>query len=672
MKKTFNSACPLDCPDRCSFGVEVEDGNITRIFATDANPLTKGVICAKARHQLARQNSPDRVTRPLRRVGRSWQPITWPDAYDLIQKNLLENIEQYGPLSIMLLSGFGAEGLLQSFDQRFFNILGGVTRTSGCVCMGAGIKAQEYDFGEVYSHSWADLLNAKTIIIWGRDPLVTNYHLTPYIKECRAQGAKVVVINPLKVESTKLADYHLAPRPGTDGALAMAMAHVIMDTRRVDFNFVHQYVKGFKEYAERVKEWAPERAEQITGISAEEIKHLALLYADSKPASILLGFGLQRYKNGGQTIRAIGALAALTGNIGTPGGGVAYAHRYWKGLFSSLSGKEYIKSERFLPIAQLAAAIEDTKEPPIQAVFVSKTNPVTQLPNSNHLREAFRAIPFKVVIDFFLNDTAEEADLFLPVATIFEQEDIIYNSWNEYALYAEPVVPPRGEAKSELQIFTELAQHFGIADRFGVHSASEWLSTAISPLVEHGITLDTFKSAAVRCPAIKEVAWPDRHFLTPSGKYELYSELAEQQTGDPLPGFGRLGPLGDNDLALEYPLQLMTPHPKLSMHSSFFVPEMLPDQANHPVLTLHPTDARARYLASGDQAIIETTAGQLNTLVKVSDQVMPGVAVIDEGSWIKDGGGVNLLTAAVQSDMGGGTAYYDCRCQVRKYQIDSL
>ncbi|MDA8235733.1 MAG: molybdopterin-dependent oxidoreductase [Clostridia bacterium] len=671
MTYTVNSACPLDCPDRCSFVVEVENQQVTKVTGSKSHPLTGGFVCSKAKHQVARQNSPDRVTKPLIKRNGAWQPTDWETAYSLIKEKLTGILENHGPKAILHFSGGGSEGLLQSFDQRFFNVLGGPTRPSGCVCWGSGLRAQEYDFGAVYFHSWSDLVNARTIILWGRDPMVTNLHIVPFIKEAKAKGAKVVVINPLEVESVQLADYHVAPRPGTDGALAMAMAHVLLAERELDMDFISDHVYGFEEFVKRAKDCSPQWAQEITGVPAERIRELALLYGKNKPGAILLGYGLQRYSNGGQTIRAIDALAALTGNIGVPGGGVNYGHRYWKMVINSLAGQEFVTETRTIPFAKMASGIAAAQDPPIKAIFVSKFNPITQLPDSNLLKQAFRGVEFKVVLDFFLNDSAEEADLFLPVATSFEQSDIILNSWNEYGLYAEQAIPPRGEAKTELEIFSRLAGEFGLQDKFGTYSREEWLQLAIEPLRELGINLETFKGGPVRCPIFEQVAWEDRKFATPSGKYELFSAGAAEETGDPLPGYGALGPLGDEELAREYPLQLMTPHPKFSLHSSFFTPD-LQDLPNHPILRLHPDEGKGRYLAKGDRAIVETSVGEMMAVVELTAGVRPGMAVILEGSWIKDGGGVNRLISQVEADMGGGTAYYDCRCQVRKYNIDSI
>ncbi|HEX3032831.1 MAG TPA: molybdopterin-dependent oxidoreductase, partial [Bacillota bacterium] len=546
-------------------------------------------------------------------------------------------LRESDPRAILHLSGSGAEGLLQSFDKRFFNVLGGVSRPSGSMCWGSGFQAQLHDFGGVYSHSWSDILNARTIILWGRDPMVTNLHLVPYIKKAKAQGAAVIVINPMAVESVTLADHHLAVKPGTDGALAMAMCHVLLDSRTIDFDFVGKHVEGFGEFAERAKECSPEWAETITGIPAEKIRETALLYGKHKPSTILLGYGLQRYANSGQAIRAIDALAALTGNLGIPGGGVNYAHQYWQPLLKSLAGEEFITRERRIPYARMASGIMEANDPPIKAIFVSKMNPITQLQDSNLLKQAFRKVDFKVVLDFFLNDTAEEADLFLPVATSFEQKDIMVSSWNEYGVYAEEIVPPRGEAKTELEIFSTLAEKLGVGDQFGRHTREEWLSVALAPMEAYGIGLKDFKSGAVRCPDFPAVAWEKGKFATPSGKYQLVSVTAKEESGDALPGFAPLGPLGDTQLAREYPLQLMTPHAKFSMHSSFYTVAVHNNLPNYPQVLLHYEEGLARYLATGDLVIVETELGELTATVQLGRQAPPGVAVMLSGSWIKDG-----------------------------------
>lgn len=672
MTTTYRSVCPLDCFDTCGLLVEVKDGCISKVSGDPSHPLTRGFICNKGRKLAVRNAGPDRIRFPLRRKGSGWERVSWDDALDDIASRLAQIKAEFGSTGVLHHYSHGSGGVLKDLDRRFFNAFGGVSEPEGSLCLGAGMAAQEYDFGAVMSHAWEDCLNSRTIILWGRDPSVTNIHLQTVINEARQNGVRVIAINPVRTRSAELADEHVAPRPGTDGALALGMAHVILRDRLADLDFTANYVHGFAEYASLVKTYTPERVAQITGVSKTTIISLANRYAKHRPSSIFLGYGLQRYTNGGRTIRAIDALGAITGNIGIPGGGVNYAHQYHRRLFKSLKGSELAEKRRSLPFPTLARSILDAKNPPIRGIFVTRSNPVCQLANTALVKEAFHHAGFVVVVDFFLTDTADLADYVLPCAGAFETEDIIACSHHEMLAYAPKLVEPPGEARSELEIFSALAKRLGL-EAFGQRTAPQWLKVALEPAAEFGVTLESLRAgAALRNPLAPTVAWQDRRFATPSGKIELYSDKAAAEGCDPLPSFVEpVESLTANPwVARDYPLHFLTPHPRECLHSQMQNLREESDEHSLPVLEINPQTAEARYIRNNDQVVVESPRGELRALASLTSRVPPFLVQITEGGWLKAGGGVNYLTPDAGSDMGLNVSYYDCLCQVRKYHID--
>lgn len=654
--KMMRSACPLNCPDSCGFLVEVKQDGL-RLHGDGQNPITKGFICSKGQALLDRVSSPDRVRFPLRRKGEGWHRISWEEAYELLAGKIQSTLDKTGPWGVFHHYDYGHNGALRNLDRRFFQALGGVTEPGGSMCWGAGYRAQEIDFGAVYASDWEDLYHAKTIILWGRDPALTNIHLMPHLVEARKRGARLFVINPVKVKSADFADEYISVRPGSDAALALGLSHIILGEGWLDWEFVREHVYGLEEFALRAKEFQPERTAELTGIDIQTLSSLAYTISHVKPVSILLGFGLQRYQGGGGTVRAIDALAAVTGNVGVSGAGVQYAHQYHRGRLNTVLLPPENYRSRIILHARLAEEL-DTAEPPIELAVVTRSNPLVQQPNSVLWREVWHKIPFKVVLDTVMSETARQADLVLPVTTVFEEEDLIYTSWGPMIQYAQQVIEPQGEARPEPEIFTELARRLGREQDFP-YTARQWLEYIIEPLKPFGITLAELSQGAVRAPYIPQVAWTERKFLTPSGKIELASAKARAEAGDAVAAFV---PAGRSQNAREFPWYLVTPHPAKGLHSQF-------QDSDGFTLSIHPELAGKRGLRPGDWALVETKAGQLKARVSVSETIQPETVVIPEGA--TDGGfGVNQLIMSELSDLGQNTSYYDVRCEIRKWYLD--
>jgi len=663
VKKTFRTACPMDCFASCGLLVITENGKVVDIKGDPEHPLTRGRVCGKARRHLDRLYHPERLQYPMVRSGTGWQQVSWDEALELWATKLEETRAGFGTTAVLHADASGSNGLLRGLGERFFNVYGGVTRPTGSLCWGAGLAAQALDFGGHQIHEWDDLVNSRTVLLWGRDPTRTNIHLLEHLRRAAAGGAEIISINPVQVRGVP-GVRHVCPRPGTDGALALGMAHVIIAEGLVDTNFIKQHVQGYQEFAASLRDFTAEQAADICGVPAGVISELARRYAGSGPAAIVLGFGLQRYTNAGRTIRSIDALAAITGNVGMPGGGVSYTHQLWKQFFADLSGSEFATGRRTFPWPALARYILAADEPPVRCIVVTRCNPLTQLPDTSRARAAFRSADFVVVVDFFLTDTAAEADLVLPCTTFLESEDLVYCSLNNYLSYMPAVVEPLGESKSELEIYTSLARRMGLSD-FGFLSNRQWIDKALEPVADQGITLERLKEGPVRNPAAPQVAWADRRFPTDSGKYELFSLRAQAAGLEPLPVYQPPESLAEG-LQTDYPLYLLTPHHRDYIHSQFWNSACEGQLEPLPGVEMHPETSAGTGLEEGDMVWVETNRGRLQGIVKYANEISPGVVRVYQGRWHSLAGGVNLLTPDYIADLGGGSCYYDCRCRVYK------
>lgn len=648
-------SCPMDCFDACGLIAVKRGGRIVKIEGDPDHPLTRGHVCPKGKALLTRHYHPQRLCRPMRRNGSEWSPVSWNVAVDEIASRLSDALVKYDSRATLHLTGSGYGGLSKTVDTMFFNCLGGATTPRGSLCWGAGITAQTYDFGGVRGHDAGDLAKAKTLILWGRNPVNTNVHLLPFLQEARNRGTTVILIDPIRTATARLVDRHFAIRPGTDGALALGMANRIIQRDKIDRDYLDAHVVGFDAFKASVASFTPERVAAVTGLDAGDVIWLADRYSETTPAAILIGYGLQRYRNGGNTVRAIDALGAVTGAIGKSGGGVSYANR---SIIHHLGGpvkesQKHVLDRRTFPIGQLGAFLESDPQPPIQCVFVAKLNPLVQAPDVQRITEAFAKIPFKVVIDLFMTDTARHADLVIPATTIFEEEDFVYtNMFNPHLQYSRRVVEPDEGMMGEFDFFDLLARRIGIAS-YPCMGRQAFFEATLAPLMaQYGVAMDRLKRTPFRIPD-EEIPWRDGWFATPSGKYELYSERAAADGQHPLPTFvpPEPGPA-------EYPLRLITPHAKGSLHSQHFA-----FVDGLPVLYLHPDVIDAYGFVEGEKATVSTEKGALTTTVKANAGLDGETAMIYEGWWHKSGA-VNRLVGDDLSDMGEQAAFYECFCRV--------
>jgi anaerobic selenocysteine-containing dehydrogenase len=667
LMKTFKSACPLDCWDQCSLLVGVENGRVVSVEADHNQPVTANFICSKGKKHLERINHPERLLYPQLKKNGAFKRISWDEALQLMAQKISNAVKRYGPLSLLHFFDGGYGGLIKNIESRFFSALGGATLPTGSLCWGAGLAAQRDDFGSAKSHAHDDLLSSKLIIIWGRNPAATQVHLLPYIRRAREKGTRVILIDPVRTATEKLSDHYLRVKPASDGALALAMAREIISEGLADYNYIDTHCSGFEQFKAICDNMTPERAATLTGLSAGTIKTLARDYASSKPSAIIIGIGLQRHSNGGSTVRSIDALAALTGNIGIPGGGANYANFRVTGLIDHayLSGEDLQPVNRYFPKPRFAEALTGLSRPPVEFLYISRANPLVQVGNSSKLKAAFEQVPFIVTSELFMTDTAFASDLVLPATAFAEAEDIFFNSMShQYLAYGHKAAEPPGECRFEYDVFRELAGLLKL-DKFKDLDPETVLKRAIEPLTgATGITLEDLKEKGPLVPSgFNQVPWSEGVFDTPDGRYNFFSEQAEKEGMGGLPGYYKPLELSDEKLLVDgYKYWFVTPHHRSSIHSC----HRLPGSADAPLAYINPQTAKEERLTAGEAVVVSSRRGKIELPVEIDDMVPPGTVLVYQGWWHQSGAAVNSLTADRLSDLGNQAAYYDCLCKIEK------
>ncbi|MCF8092616.1 MAG: molybdopterin-dependent oxidoreductase, partial [Desulfotignum sp.] len=456
MTRTVPVSCPMDCFDLCRFQVTVSGGRITDIKGDQDHPLTRGVICPKGRDLVKRHSHPERLKHPMVRRKSGFVRTTYAEVLDRVADTLASIRNRWGPTGVLNYTSDGYGGAKNRVQSIFFNCLGGDTRFSGSLCWAAGIAAQTFDFGDARGHLPEDAANSDLVIVWGRNPKATSLHFYTLLKQAQKNGTRVIVIDPIQSDTAKSLGTHLAVKPGTDAALALAMAHVIVKENLYDRSFVRDHVLGFDRFCRYLESVDPETAATITGVSAETIRELARDYAAAKAPGIWMGYGLQRYASGGNTVRSIDALAAVCGHVGKPGTGANYAARSLAPLLNQPEkiSLAHVREARHFPAPMLGHFLQTVDNPPIAAAFVAGGNPLNQSPDLNAAVSGFQRIPFKVVFDHFMTDTARHADMVLPAATVFEQADIFVTSMYSHVLnYSQKAVDPQDTLMPESDFF---------------------------------------------------------------------------------------------------------------------------------------------------------------------------------------------------------------------------
>jgi len=658
--------------------VEVRDGRLVGIAAHPGNPATTAGPCLKGLAYVERVYAPDRLLHPLMRRERSgiFERVPWDAALDRIAEKLATLRRDPGPRSVQYYHGSGTKGLLNAVAEEFWTLYGGCTTTYGDLCWPAGLEATRLTLGDNRHSAPADIANARLLVLWGKNPAETNIHQTALIEAALDSGGRLIVIDPRRTLSAESAELLVQPVPGSDGALALGVARLLVERGWVDATFVRERVLGFDEYRAMLEEYPLDRVAALTGVPAEVIERLAEAIGTVRPLTICAGFGMQRYTNSGQTMRAIIALLALTGNLGRPGAGWVYANLQTQVFSAVRDPVAFFPPERdggplrvSVSTARLGEAIPEQRDPPLRMAWIERGNPVTQQPETGAVLRALRTLDLVVVVDQFLTDTAREADVVLPAKTMFEQSDVIGAYWHHHLQLKQKVIEPPGEVKPETEVFWLLAERLGFPrpamDAAMVAPGDEAVEAYLAHRLAHlpGVTLDRLREGPVPAPGAEEVAFADLAFPTPSGRIELRSEEAASRWGvDPLPRWKPPVECPDE----RYPLRLLTPNTKDRIHSQFGNLRSIRELAPRPLLDLAASDALARGLADGARARVFNARGSVELTVRVDHSLRPGCTVVHNGWWLQEGGGVNLLSCARETDMAHGAAFHENAVEVER------
>ncbi|MFZ0695424.1 MAG: molybdopterin oxidoreductase family protein [Alphaproteobacteria bacterium] len=699
-RKMVHGACPHDCPDTCAMEFHVEGDRLVEVTGRKGHPFTRGGLCVKLKDFADHHYNPDRVLSPLRRTGPkgsgAFTRITWDEAFHEIKTRWTAIIDLYGPQAILPYSYLGHEGLINGMTagDAFFNKLG-ATVSEKTFCGSGSSTGYLMTMGPTGGMDPESFAASKYIIIWACNTMSTNLHHWPFVAEAQAKGAKVVVIDPQRIRAAKKADWHLQPRPGTDGALILGMMRVMIDENLIDRDYIAKGSVGFDDMKQRVMEWTVEKASIISGVAADDIRKLAREYAAAKGAAIRIGVGLERNAGGGDTVRMACMLPVMTGQWRYPGGGILQFPVWdFAVKWDNVCRPDFIpKDTRVINQLKLGAALnnelEEKLDPPIMSLFVYNANPVSQAPEQNKIvRGLMREDLFTVVSELFITDTASYADIVLPASMAAEMMDLMWSWGHHYLTMNLQAIEPRGESLPNYVLFQKLARLMGFTDRQFAMPAEEMIKDFIdwdSPVMK-GITYDLLHDKGYAHLTIGDPMTRTPHaegkFPTPSGKFEFKSAAAsggnfiappfrqgynEMQPGEPVDAVPKFiapneSPVSNAKLAKRYPLNIISPKSHGFLNSCYAnEPHKIRGQGEQFIL-IHPADAVARNITDGAPVRVFNERGAFEGDALITEDVLQGCVVSTLGYWSslsRSGNTVNSVSSDKFCNLGHSPTYSD-------------
>lgn len=667
-------ACPHDCPDTCSLVTTVQDGVALRVQGNPDHLPTAGVLCNKVSHYVERTYHPERLLQPMRRVGPKgsgrFEPVSWDAALDDIARRL-GAIAARDPQAILPYSYCGTMGQVQGEGMagRFFHRLG-ASLLDRTICASAGAEALTQTLGGKVGMKLEFFAESRLILIWGSNAIASSVHFWRLAQEAKRRGAKLVCIDPRRSETAEKCHEHIALLPGTDAALALALMHELVVNDWLDHDYLARHTLGWEALRERALRWSPERAAAVCGIPAQQIRDLARDYGTTQPAAIRLNYGMQRVRGGGNAVRAVACLPALTGAWRHRAGGLLLsssgffpADRAWLQRPDLLAGRQPRTINMVTIGDDLLRPASPDFGPAIEAVVVYNSNPLAVAPESGKVARGFaREDLFTVVMEQFRTDTADYADYLLPATTQLEHWDIHGTYGHTDVMLNRPAIAPVGEARPNTQVFRELAARLGFDDPCFGDSDEAMCRGAFG---EH-VDFDQLLAQGFASLRIPEAPFAEGRFPTASGRCEFFSERLARQGQDGLPDHvPNYEPAGSSS---RYPLAMISPPARNFLNSTFVNVQSLRDIEGEPLLEIHADDAAARGIADRQVVRVFNDRGEYRCRARVSARARPGV-VNGLGIWWRklglDGTNVNELTSQRLTDMGRAPVFYDCLVEVR-------
>ncbi len=646
--RLVRGACPHDCPDTCALLVEVDAaGRATSIRGDADHPITAGFLCGKVSNYLERVYSDERLLHPLLRTGAKgegrFREVSWDEALAVAAGGLQDAIARHGGASVVPYSYLGTQGLVQGdvMGNRLFDAIGGSTLVR-TICASAGVAGTMATNGASPEVDPEERVHARTIVVWGWNPLSTAPHLWRLILEARRRGARLIAVDPFRSRTARVADVHLRPLPGTDGAVALGVMRALLDAALVDEEWCRAHALGYDELAARLAGETVEQHAEICGVPSGDLRELARALAQDQPSLIRLGVGAQRHAGAPVAYRTIACIPALAGSWRHRGGGLAYIPT---GMFGVLREERLERPHlrqgpaRSLNMSSIGEALTDPAlDPPVAALIVWNSNPAAIAPDQERVLAGLRRDDlFTVVCEQFMTDTAAHADVVFPATTQLEHLDVVWSWGHHYLTLNEPAIAPVGEARSNSEIFRLLARRLGLTDPCFEETDEEMLAAALEG-DPAGISLAGLRERGYAKIDRGQGTSPHAAggFATPSGKLELLCERMAEAGFDPLPFYDPPGELSDERLAERFPLALLTPKTHLFLNSTFANGRRQHAAQPDPYVVIHPDDAAPRGIADGATVRVHNDRGSFTCRAIVSDDARAGVPVAPMGWWNRD------------------------------------